>query len=242
MKDISSRNTAAYEKAFDVLNEKAFDGKLPSVVLTLRAGRNTNGYAWAKRFRLHDKAVSVEATAESSIYAPVDAVDTGDDSTALFDEIAINPATAARPARDVLGTLLHEMCHVWQFNFGKLSRNGYHNAQWAGKMLEVGLKPFNVENPDKMVGQKVTHTIEVDGLADLLFREIEAQFGADLVVELPTADKAKKPAKNSKVKFTCPECGANAWGKDTLILICGACDQPMLSDADEGGDVEGDEL
>ena len=32
----------------------------------------------------------------------------------------------------------------------------------------------------------------------------------------------------SKVKFSCPECGANAWGKPTLNLICGLCDEALL--------------
>jgi hypothetical protein len=26
-----------------------------------------------------------------------------------------------------------------------------------------------------------------------------------------------------KMKFTCPECGQNAWGKPDTQLICGAC-------------------
>lgn len=221
MKDLTSRNYKAYERAFDKLNAELFGGELPSVVLTLRAGKGTNGYAWAKRFKLHDSTpVSETATVEA------------------FDEIAINPATASRPARDVLGTLLHEMCHIWQFNFGKPSRNGYHNREWANKMLEVGLKPFNVKDPESMVGQGVSHTIEAGGRADELFAEIVDDFGKDLVIELPFDEKAKKKPKNSKVKFTCPSCGCNAWGKDTLHLTCGDCDMPMLSDADEGGDMD----
>ena len=160
------------------------------------------------------------------------------ETTDVYDEIAINPATVNRPPRDVLGTLLHEMCHIWQFNFGKTSRNGYHNAQWANKMLEVGLRPINAKNPDRMTGQACTHAIEVEGVADRIFATIVDEFGADLVIELPCAKTAKKKPKNSKVKFTCPECGANAWGKDSLHITCADCDQPMLSDADEGGDLD----
>lgn len=36
----------------------------------------------------------------------------------------------------------------------------------------------------------------------------------------------KKPIqqKKGKVKFSCPECGNNAWGKESLNIICGDCD------------------
>ena len=29
--------------------------------------------------------------------------------------------------------------------------------------------------------------------------------------------------KSSKMKFTCPECGQNAWAKPDALLICGEC-------------------
>lgn len=245
MKDISSKNYKAYERAFDTLNNRLFDGKLPEVVLTLRAGRNANGYAWAKRFKIHDSETPQDATEDSTALMEMEDADfqgtvIEKETLQAFDEIAINPATANRPARDVLGTLLHEMCHVWQFNFGKASRNGYHNQQWAGKMIEVGLRPFSIQNPDKMVGQKVTHTIEEGGAADLIFREIEDSFGADLVIELPNIE-AKRPAKNSKVKFTCPVCGANAWGKESLRIMCADCEDevnggPTMMESEESGD------
>jgi hypothetical protein len=32
-----------------------------------------------------------------------------------------------------------------------------------------------------------------------------------------------KAKKAGKTKFTCPECGQNAWGKPDTQLICGAC-------------------
>ena len=29
--------------------------------------------------------------------------------------------------------------------------------------------------------------------------------------------------KSSKTKFTCPDCGQNAWAKPDALLICGEC-------------------
>jgi transcription elongation factor Elf1 len=35
---------------------------------------------------------------------------------------------------------------------------------------------------------------------------------------------AQAKAKNaSKTKFTCPDCGQNAWAKPNALLICGSC-------------------
>jgi hypothetical protein len=30
-----------------------------------------------------------------------------------------------------------------------------------------------------------------------------------------------------KVKYSCPECGLNAWAKPDVCLVCGECHQPM---------------
>ena len=37
----------------------------------------------------------------------------------------------------------------------------------------------------------------------------------------------KKKKSGNRVKYTCPDCGANAWGKGGLHLICADCDQAM---------------
>jgi hypothetical protein len=37
----------------------------------------------------------------------------------------------------------------------------------------------------------------------------------------PASDAAAK--RTSKTKFTCPDCGQNAWAKADALLVCGAC-------------------
>jgi ribosomal protein L37AE/L43A len=29
--------------------------------------------------------------------------------------------------------------------------------------------------------------------------------------------------KSNRVKYTCPQCAANAWGRPDLALVCGKC-------------------
>ena len=39
---------------------------------------------------------------------------------------------------------------------------------------------------------------------------------------IPTSEQGRAK-KSSKTKFTCPECGQNAWAKPGALLICGEC-------------------
>jgi len=47
--------------------------------------------------------------------------------------------------------------------------------------------------------------------------------GLQLHWQSAPAGKEAKAKKASKTKFTCPECGQNAWAKADTLLICGAC-------------------
>ena len=83
----------------------------------------------------------------------------------ITDEIALNPTHfATRSPAAVLSTLAHEMAHLWQYHFGKPSRTGYHNKEWAAKMREIGLIPSDTGEPGgKETGQRVTHYPEEGG-------------------------------------------------------------------------------
>lgn len=210
-----------FQEAYDFFNNSLFAGKLPTCLITLhRESKRTRGYFAHNRF-----------------------VPLADGRTAT-DEIAMNPMHfATRSVVEVLSTLAHEMVHLWQAHCGKPSRVAYHNKEWAAKMKEIGLQPSDSGKPGgKETGQKMTHYIIEGGAFELAAAELvrggftlswaDAASGA----EAPT--KAKK--SGSRVKFTCPECAANAWGKSGLKLICGECAQLMLGDEESDDDGEGE--
>lgn len=116
---------------FDALNAQLFDGQLPSCLITLQRTANVFGYFCRKRFA-NGEGVQV-------------------------DEIALNPEFfGTTPLLELLQTLAHEMCHMWQHHFGTPTRNGYHNQQWARKMESIGLMPSDTGRPGgKKTGQKV---------------------------------------------------------------------------------------
>ena len=186
-----------FQDAYDFFNRELFAGSLPQVLVTLQRHARTYGYFSPQRF--HGRI----------------------DKTAVH-ELALNPdGFAGRTDAMILSTLVHEMCHVWQQTYGKAPRKGYHDRKWAAKMKEVGLQPSSTgEEGGAETGQSMSHYI----LPGCRYAQAYAQL-AETGFQLhwqsvPAAARAKKP---NRMKFTCPECGQNAWAKPDALLICGEC-------------------
>jgi hypothetical protein len=109
------------------------------------------------------------------------------------------------------------MAHAWQWHFGKPSRSGYHNKEWAAKMREIGLMPTDTGEPGgKQTGQRVTHYIVEGGPFALQWQKLEAS-GYTLDYQDRDEDAARKArAEKLKVRYTCPACEAHSWGKPEL--------------------------
>jgi SprT-like family len=182
-----------------VFKGELFDGSLPQVLVTLQRHANTRGYFSPERFRGRI------------------------DKTAVH-ELALNPdGFAGRTDALILSTLGHEMAHVWQQTYGKAPRRGYHDRQWAAKMLEIGLQPSSTgEEGGKETGQAVSHYIILEGRFAKAYAKLAAT-GFQLHWQSVPASKQGKAKKSSKTKFTCPDCGQNAWAKPDTLLICGEC-------------------
>jgi predicted SprT family Zn-dependent metalloprotease len=104
----------AYEQAFDYFNVALFGGKLPRCILNFSRKARSHGFFAAERWVRDD---------------------------AKTHEISLNPDTLHLPLVEAMQTLVHEMVHLWQHQFGAPSRCGYHNAEWADKMESIGLMP-----------------------------------------------------------------------------------------------------
>ena len=106
------------EELFDFYNKNLFDNKLPSCLVNLSRHREAMCFYIHKEWK-----------------------ESGGKRAKIKDEISINPDTLNLGDEYWHSTLVHEMCHMWQFHFGKPSRYTYHNQQWANKMIAVGLMP-----------------------------------------------------------------------------------------------------
>ena len=187
------------QKAFDHFNETLFEKRLPPVMFTLTRKKGAHGYFWAEQFEHRD----------------------GDRT----HEIAMNPTTMDRSIEAVLSTLVHEMTHLEQEEFGKPSKGGHHNMEWAEMMMRVGLTP--TDGTGKMTGRKVTHEIDEGGPFEVAMADL---MPFDIPYFTKPQAKAEKKKDPSKVKHTCACCGAKAWAKAGSRLICGECDENMVGE------------
>ena len=211
----TQRTYTSLDAAYEYFNRELFAGQLPPCLITMQRHKGAFGYFSGERF--------------ASL----------DDPQEVTDEIALNPAHfAGRTTTKTLSTLVHEMVHLWQHHFGKPSRTGYHNKEWAAKMRGVGLVPSSTGEPGgKETGQKVSHFIEAGGRFEQACTAYLATGAAILYHDRAgdaEATKTRKTKAASKTKYTCPVCGQNAWAKPEASLICGDCREAM--EAEPGDD------
>ena len=194
---ITPREYRAFQKAYDFFNRELFGGSLPHVLVTLQRHAKMLGYFWADGF-------------------------TGRTENSKTHELALNPdGFTGHNDREILSTLAHEMAHVWQQTHGKPPSCGYRDKQWAAKMKEIGLQPSTNGMPGgKETGKKVSHYIIATGPYARAYEKLAAT-GFQLHWE--STPRTTEEKKASKTKFTCPDCGQNAWAKPDALLICGVC-------------------
>jgi predicted SprT family Zn-dependent metalloprotease len=202
----TQRTYKTLDDAYHFFNERIFDGRLPACLITMQRSRKAYGYFAGGRFGSMD---GMEVT----------------------DEIALNPSHfRSRTTEQSLSTLVHEMAHLQQHHFGKPSRTSYHNKEWAQMMRAVGLIPSDTGEPGgREVGQSVSHYIADGGPFARACAELMGNGFDTLYVELWGDGEAAKRKKKtaSKTKYTCPQCGVNAWAKPQTSLVCGNCREPM---------------
>ena len=123
----------------------------------------------------------------------------------------------------------------------------YHNKDFAAQMkreAQRGLHPSNTGAPGgKETGAQMSHFIIPGGAFEQSYDRLEAK-GWKLNLQSAVSAGPRGGRKN-KTKFTCPFCGANAWGKESLFPVCGAClveNHPELADIAETTRMTSDEL
>jgi predicted SprT family Zn-dependent metalloprotease len=206
MNNPTKQTYSSLMSAYDLFNKELFHSGLPSCLITIQRHKGAYGYFSGERFA---KTTNPEEFA---------------------DEIALNPVHfATRTPIEVLSTLAHEMVHLWQHHTGKPPRKGYHNKAWATKMREIGLIPTDTgEVGGKETGQKMTHVINENGrFAEVATKLLHAHPAILYHDRSSESDSTRKKKAASKTKYSCPECGLNAWAKPEAPLVCGDCKAEM---------------
>lgn len=187
---------ANLQKAFDQLNVGLFAGELPQVIITLQRKKNVLGYYCHNRF--------------------------GDANKNRLDEIALNPQyTNFRDPMETISTLAHEMVHLWQHHFGKPTPSNHHNAEWGRKMMDIGLPPRPCKPGGKTTGNKVTHSIDPDGMfASIAPAVLSACDSLQGIGDI--APEGPKPVRKSGSykKYECPCCFSIVRARTGMSISC----------------------
>jgi hypothetical protein len=198
---------AAYQQLFDYFNRTLFDSSLPDCMLSFSRRRRSS----------HTLFTAGQWREEAGSATP---------------EISLNlkQMSEGEPL-EIMATLVREMVHLWQEQYGQPSWNGYYNREWAAKMVEVGLIPSATgETGGQQTGQGIKHYIEVAGRFAQAYREMPATY---LWPFRPAALESEKSGGYSeKMMYQCVGCGVKVWGKNGLGLVC-ECGQVFANETGE---------
>jgi predicted SprT family Zn-dependent metalloprotease len=205
--DPTNAQFAAYRAMWTYFNATLFGGALGHVILNFSRLARSLGFFAPDRWR----SVSDQVT----------------------HEISLNPAHLKRDnAKDSAAVLVHEMVHLWRHNQPKAPRNGYHDRVWADKMEELGLMPSATAAPGgARVGYRMCHYVIAGGAFERAFEAMPAECQLPWTCGIDEDARGKKVKKEAarkvKVKYSCPACELNVWGRAGLHLRCDDCDQEL---------------
>ena len=211
MKNPTIEMTETLQKAYDYFNSELFHDELPQCMITLNRKRTARGYFSQDRFSDRQS------------------------SELRYHEIALNPDTFSdRSDKQILSTLVHEMVHCWQAEWGlNKTKNGYHNQEWVGKMQVVGLKAWSETTGERGTGTKVTHDIIPFGLFDSSCDRFLRMGNSINYQSVKASEKESRPRKKYTYTFVCPKCGDYAKSHKNRNIVCGDCLEMMELKGDE---------
>lgn len=197
--------------AFKFFNGELFNNLLPDCSISIGIKKGASGVYYAERFVPKDIQEAVEK------------------DTSKLDEIMLNPISFDLDETYVLSTLVHEMIHEWEHEYGKPGKDGYHNREWGESMKAIGLMPSATGEPGgKQTGRRVSHYIMEGGL----FEKAAAQFIEETEFSIEWIVIEKPPKKTTPRKCTyrcgCPQPWySNLSGRKAS---CGECFEDFQED------------
>ena len=213
MKELTSYNRVAgyLNKLFDLLNAEFFEGALSRPTITIQSTPKAYGH-----FSLRD--------------------DCWISKNGKTHEINIGAGTLARPIENVCATLLHEMCHYYNFINGvqDCSRgNTYHNKRFKATAEAHGLIVSHSERYGWSATEPSDELLDfvlVNELSDILINRNE--FGGFAIGGTGTHSGTAVPVVTRKPsstrKYICPCCGTSVRATRSVNIGCLDCAVPMV--------------
>lgn len=209
--NIIKRQTEALEGLYNHFNEKLFEGRLPSIALTIQTKGRKNAYGWCTTGQIWQQQEKIQNENEEK-------VDVRD-----FYEINMSAEYMNRGVHDVTCTLLHEMVHLSNLCKGIKDCNPKtqnHNTKFKEEAERIGLIVEKVEKR----GWAYTK------LSPQLKEEISQLVKVDVFnaarINIAPPEKKKREVK-PKITYVCGGCGTEFKSTKDMNLYCGDCNEPF---------------
>lgn len=130
--------------------------------------------------------------------------------------ITIDENLLNEPNNYWLIVLVHQMIHLWQFQYGKqVPAKHYHNKEYVKKALEIGIIIQQSESNEQEIKEDSLIIYAINNLPEV-----------NLLLPRNVSSQLNSSSKNGKkYTFTCPNCNSRVFAKYDSLDICGVCHQ-----------------
>lgn len=219
--------------AYDFFNQRLFKNELPDCVITLQRKKRCYGYFYPSRFIHRDGDTKDEIAMNPSYFAVVPMQEIfqtlvhemchqyqeyfgekgrrgyhNKEWGTIMESIGLMPSSTGKPGGAKTGEQMMDYIiegGLFQICLNELLTDEFQ-ISWADKHPPV---------------EKIQQMINEQG-AESLSDKLES-WGVTITDSGEAIPIAFQSPKNTRIKFTCPGCNANAWGKASLNLVCGDC-------------------
>lgn len=230
--------------AYDTFNARLFDGELPACLLTLQREKRTYGYFSSARFGNRAGQTTDEIALNPEYFAIVPVIETL--QTIAHEMTHLWQAHFGKPGRGRYHNA--EWADKMQ-GIGLMSsstgrpggrRVGDHMADYpidggpfASVVAElIETKGFGISWYDRLAPARALYPVvrpgELQGVPDKAL-EVAAESGVALATPTATLTTANR---SNRVKFTCPSCSVNVWGKPSVRVSCVPCNVELIGESD----------
>ena len=227
--------TASCKWAFDAFNPGLFEGRLPQFLLTLQREKRTYGYFSSKRFGARDGQTTDEIAVNPEYFTVVPLVETlqtiahemvhlwqahfgtpgpgryhNTEWADKMESIGLMPSSTGQPGGRRVGDMMADYVIPggrFEKVVAKLLRSQSFAITWYDRFTPPApLHP--VVSPQSLPG------IKAEAFT------IAAQTGVQVVPKLPAS---RSLDRSNRVKYSCPSCELNLWGKPGIRVACVLC-------------------
>lgn len=210
-----------FENLFSKLNDQFFDGSLvpPVIVISPEGKASANG--WCTSWKAWKSAAGVGKEHSLVNQAGEDAEDEG------YYEISLSAEYLGNQTDEIIGTLLHEMVHLYNLQNGikDTSRSGYyHNKSFKESAEAHGLIA------EKVDGSGYSKTSLSDDALEFVKKQDRVQFNLFRIADTREIEKSPKATVH---RYVCPSCGNIVRATKVVRVGCLDCNKEMVEQTDE---------